>query len=678
MPQSELEPRSSVGILVVDDEEENRLALKTMLDAPGYRIVEASSGPEALRKLLDEEFAMLLVDVVLHGMSGFDLCAAVKTRERTAAIPILFLTGRANEVDQIYEGYHVGAVDYLTKPLIPEMVRAKVAVFAEMYRQRKRIERQAGLLVEAERKENELRLVELELANDRRYRSLAEAIPQIVWTAHPEGRVDYFNKRWFEYTGLTQQETGGSWEGALHPDDQPRCREAWTQALRSEEMFQAECRLREARGTYRWHLARAVPNRGATDRVVSWLGTFTDIEDQKRAEAVLTEFKGTLDAVLDAVFIFDPDDWRFLYVNHGASALLGYSREDLCRMRPIDVLVEYDEAAFRRLLAPLCDGSKVLITIETQIRRRDVRTVPVEVSLQLIRIDGGRVVSIARDVTDRKRAQVERELLYQQAVDAIRARDEFLSVASHELRTPIAALHMQIETILRAQRKHAEAPHGADPTRAKMEIVERQVGRLSRLINELMDVSRITAGRLRLELEDVDLSEIVRDVVGRHAEEAARAGSPVHLRARAPIHGRWDRSRLEQVVTNLLTNAVKFGAGRPIELSVEARGARARLTIKDHGIGIAPEEVERIFQRYEQAHPSRTYGGLGLGLYIVRQIVEAHGGTIRVVSQPGAGSTFTVDLPREPARARKEGDVTAQREGEQEAALAEDEIYPAS
>jgi PAS domain S-box-containing protein len=653
MPRSDLEAGVTVGILVVDDQPENRVAVRSMLTAADYRIVDASSGPEALRKLLEDEFAMLLIDVVLPGMNGFELAAAVKWRERTAALPILFLTGRANDVDQVYEGYHAGAVDYLTKPLMPEMVRAKVAVFAELYRQRKRIERQAALLLEAQRKESDLRVAELALAADHRYRTLAEAIPQIVWTASAEGSVDYFNQRWFEYTGLTLEETGRSWQAAVHTDDLRECRERWKRSLRSGEMFQAECRLREGRGTFRWHLARAVADRGsAPDQIVSWLGTFTDIEDQKRAEAVLTEFKGTLDAVLDAVLIFDPHDWRFFYVNHGASVLLGYPREDLLRMRPIDVLDEFDEPAFRELLAPLCDGTKVVITVDTLIRRRDVRSVPVEVTLQFIRIDGGRVVAIARDVTDRRRAQLERELLYRQAVDAIRARDEFLSVASHELKTPVAALHLQIETLLRGYRRNPE--QAAEHTRAKMALIERQVARLSRLIDELMDVSRITAGRLRLELEELDMSEVLRDVVSRHAEEATRAGSPLHLGTEASIHGRWDRIRLEQVVTNLLTNAVKFGAGRPIEITALAQESHVQLTITDHGIGIAPEEVERIFQRYEQAHGSRAYGGLGLGLYIVRQIVEAHGGTIRVESQPGAGSTFTVDLPREPAAALEE------------------------
>ena len=162
-----------VQILVVDDHPENRTALRAILSSRDYRIVEASSGAEALRRLLDEEFAVLLIDVVMPEMNGFELAAAIKERERTAAIPILFLTAQATDVDLVYRGYRVGAVDYLVKPLVPEMVRAKVAVFAELFRQRKRIEQQAALLLEAERNENEFRLIELQLASERRYRTLA-------------------------------------------------------------------------------------------------------------------------------------------------------------------------------------------------------------------------------------------------------------------------------------------------------------------------------------------------------------------------------------------------------------------------------------------------------------------------------------------------------------------------
>jgi signal transduction histidine kinase len=189
-----------------------------------------------------------------------------------------------------------------------------------------------------------------------------------------------------------------------------------------------------------------------------------------------------------------------------------------------------------------------------------------------------------------------------------------------------------------------------------VETAARQADRLARLITELMDVSRITAGRLHLELEEVDLVTLVRDVVGRLGEDAAKAGSPIELDERsATVTGRWDRLRIEQVVTNLLTNAFKFAAGKPIEVTVAEDGPLGRIVVADHGVGIAPEDSERIFRRYEQATPAQRHGGLGLGLYIVRQIVEAHGGTIRVESQPGVGSVFTVELPRQPASPRGEG-----------------------
>jgi PAS domain S-box-containing protein len=656
----------AVAILVVDDHAENRTALRAILAGPQYEIVEAGSGPEALRQLLEEEFAVLLVDVVMPGMNGFELAEAVKRRKRTASLPILFLTAQATELELVYKAYQAGAVDYLVKPLVPEMVRAKVSVFAELYRQRKRIERQGALLVEAERNESELRILELRLADERRYRALAEAVPHIVWTATPDGVVDYFNQRWFEYTGTTQREARGSWDRVVHPDDLAESQRAWRAALVSGDTVESEARLRSGRdGKYRWHLCRAVPERSPTGQILSWLGTFTDIEEQKRVQAVLAEFKGTLDAVLDAVFIFDPNDWRFLYVNQGASMLTGFSAEELARMHAVDFLSEHDESGFRELLAPLRDGSKAVINMETEIKRRNARTVPVEVSIQYIHIDGGRVVSIARDITERRRNQLERELLYKEAVDAIRTRDEFLSVASHELKTPLSALQMQIEMILRSRHKNMPSVLSPEQETHKLEKAGRQIERLTRLIAELMDVSRITAGRLRLEMEELDLSATVRDVVGRLSEETARAHCAVELQVDVPIVGRWDRIRLEQVITNLVTNACKFGAGHPIEIAVEQAGARARMSITDHGIGIAADDVERIFQRYEQAISSRAYGGLGLGLYIARQIIDAHGGTIRVESQVGAGSTFTIELPREPAPTRKEegGDVLHDDEG---------------
>jgi signal transduction histidine kinase len=338
-------------------------------------------------------------------------------------------------------------------------------------------------------------------------------------------------------------------------------------------------------------------------------------------------------------------------------------------MRTLDFAAEHDEGGLRELIAPLASGAKMTLTTETRFRRRDQRAVPVEVSLQLIHVDGGRVVAIARDITERARIRVERELLYRETVDALRARDEFLSIASHELRTPLSALQLQVEMLLHPMGPQTGEPIG-EPMRKKLQLAARQIDRLTRLINELLDVSRITSGRLRLEREQADLASIARDVIERFSDDAAKAHCTVTIDAREPVIGLWDRLRLEQVVTNLLTNAFKFGAGKPIELAVSRHGPHARLAITDHGIGVAPENIERIFHRFEQASPTRTYGGLGLGLYIVRGIVEAHGGIVRVASTPGVGSTFTIELPVQPEETH--GDESERRDPRP----AEAEVHP--
>jgi PAS domain S-box-containing protein len=495
----------------------------------------------------------------------------------------------------------------------------------------------------SERKEKELRLVELRLASERKCRDLADAVPHIIWTAHRDGRVDYFNKRWFEYTGISAARAP-SWLVAIDLDDRPRCEAAWARAVQSGNALEVECRLRRCDGVLRWHLCRAVPEHGTSRQVISWLGTLTDIEDQKRALAVLAEFKGTLDVVLDAVLIFEPEKWHFLYVNAGASALLGYSHEELSYLRPVDFMVEHDDAAFAALVARLNEASSPRVAIDTRCRRKDGREIPAEISFQLVRVDGGLIVAIAGDITGRKLAELEREHLYREALDAIHARDEFLSLASHELRTPLASLKLQFDSLVRYAGQHAQ---GLSPEIVpKLEAAGRQVNKLSELISQLMDVSRLRTGGLRLELGQVNLSAVASEVLNRFRADAVRAGCAVTLQADVPVYGRWDSLRIDQVVTNLLTNALKFGAGKPVHIDVWLDGARAHLAVHDQGIGIGPEDVERIFQRYERAEAARTYGGMGLGLYIARQIVDAHGGTVRVESQPGVGSTFTVDLPQ--------------------------------
>jgi signal transduction histidine kinase len=227
---------------------------------------------------------------------------------------------------------------------------------------------------------------------------------------------------------------------------------------------------------------------------------------------------------------------------------------------------------------------------------------------------------------------------------AVAARDEFLSVAAHELRTPLTSLRLYIQRLARLTRNRDHDLPGE--LRERVENADRQVARLSRLVENLLDVSRINSGRLELEIEDVDLAELVRETLTRMAEDAERGRCPVDLQAPGPAIGRWDRLRLEQVVENLLSNAFKYGAGAPVKIAVADQGGDVMLEVRDHGIGIAPEDHERLFRRFERAVSERHYGGFGLGLWIVRQIVAALGGTVAVDSKPGAGARFTVVLPK--------------------------------
>lgn len=229
--------------------------------------------------------------------------------------------------------------------------------------------------------------------------------------------------------------------------------------------------------------------------------------------------------------------------------------------------------------------------------------------------------------------------------DALGVRDEFLSIASHELRTPLTALALQVTGIERALR---ERPPPSELNRGELERATRavsQVGRLRRVVDQLLDVSRISSGRLHLELQSVDLPQLARQVVSNLSEAATRAGCTVDVAAPPTLTGTWDRFRLEQVLTNLLTNAFKYAAGTQVEVSVSAAPARAVLRVSDQGSGIAPEALERIFERFERVATEHQRKSLGVGLYIARRVVEAHSGSIRAESTLGVGSSFIVELP---------------------------------
>jgi signal transduction histidine kinase len=251
---------------------------------------------------------------------------------------------------------------------------------------------------------------------------------------------------------------------------------------------------------------------------------------------------------------------------------------------------------------------------------------------------------LATELADRAALAVDNALLYHASQEAVRLRDEFLAVASHELKTPLTPLNIRLQSLRRELDRHGTIKN-PERVREHVASLQRQCKRLGTLAESLLDVSRLEAGRLELDLEDVDLSAVVSEVVGRFAGQAERTGTVLDLRAEAPMVGRWDRVRLQQVVSSLLGNALKYGAGHPIHILVERTLTGARLSVRDEGIGISSEHLPRIFDRFERAVSAEHFGGLGLGLYLTRHLVEALGGTIRASSTPGHGATFEVELP---------------------------------
>lgn len=340
---------------------------------------------------------------------------------------------------------------------------------------------------------------------------------------------------------------------------------------------------------------------------------------------------------------------RFVLVNPRMCDILGYSAEEFRELTWKQLTYPEDLPHSLALLRMLEDPEAAAVSMQKRYVRKDGAVVWANLSLTAMRNAAGQAVcfiSVLQDITEQKRIEEERSRLYQEAQEAIRARDVFLAVASHELKTPLTSLQLCLQQGLRGLRSLESAPPVCARVLTQLGLAEQQARRLRTLMDELLDVSRLANRGVGLNLEQVDLAELARAVVAREEERAARAGSTLVLEARGPVEGRWDASRLEQVLLNLLSNAIKFGGGRPIEVKVEADAEQARLSVRDQGIGISPEAQSRIFDRFERAVPERHYGGLGLGLWLARQIVHAHGGALWVESAEGKGSTFHMRLPR--------------------------------
>jgi two-component system, LuxR family, sensor kinase FixL len=356
--------------------------------------------------------------------------------------------------------------------------------------------------------------------------------------------------------------------------------------------------------------------------------------------------RAIIEAAPDAMILTDRTG-RIVMVNPQASHLFGYPPAELVG-HSIEILIpvryrkqhpkhrtRYFEEPKTR---PMGAGGLELFGL-----RKDGSEFPAEISLSPLETEDGRVaITAIRDVSERRRAEQERARLIQ-AQEAVRQRDEFLSVAAHELRTPLTAMQLQLQGLQRLLERHGEEATRRFAQRA--EKVLRQGRRLDRLVGTLLDVSRVVAGRLQLETSRVDLAALVREVVEDLQMQAQEADCAISMSIPEELYLVCDRFRIEQVIVNLMTNAIKYGAGRPIEVCVKSERDLVIVSVTDQGIGIAPEDAERIFERFERAAPASHYGGMGLGLYISRHLIEAHGGRLSLRSDVGRGASFLVELP---------------------------------
>jgi PAS domain S-box-containing protein len=338
----------------------------------------------------------------------------------------------------------------------------------------------------------------------------------------------------------------------------------------------------------------------------------------------------------DILFVIDTDTGRIIDANAAAVVSYGHTRDELLALTIFQLRVAD--------IGPVADQMKQAssegILFETLHQRRDGSVFPVEVSSRGHTIGDRRVLlSVVRDISERRRLEAEREALISTTQHALALRDEFLVIASHELRAPVTTVSLQLQQLLRMIDRADSAPQlGAAAQTALGEIA-----RLSSLITMLLD-AQAAAGRIALALGPVDLSQLVHDIAARLRPRAAIAGSELTVDVPA-VSGHWDRIRLDQVFTNLLINALKYGCGKPISVRASlVDESSVRIDVQDQGIGIAREDTGRIFEMFERAVPP-AYGGLGLGLYIARQLVEAHGGSVAVESAIGEGSVFKVTLP---------------------------------
>lgn len=518
-----------IDILLVDDREDSLTALEAVLSDPRYNLVKAHSGYEALSLLSQYDFAVILLDVQMPDIDGFETAARIKKQESFRSIPIIFVTAINKDYEYIYKGYRHGAVDYVFKPFDDYILRSKVAIFVDLFLKSKLLEEQAIRIRESERHERYLRLAQLEVENLKRYQNLANSIPHAVWRAQPDGTMDYFNQVWSDYTGLNEEQSSGKgWQAAFKEDDLKTLLKTWIAAMQGNEVFQCECQIRNNKGDYSWHLIKAVPELDFNNSVIAWLGTCTDIQERKHAE------------------------------------------EQLIRAR-------------------------------------------------------------------------------QEAEAANTAKTHFLANMSHEIRTPLNSILGFTEIMMNG------VPDAAEQTRC-LTTIKKNGRLLLKVIDEILDLSKVEAGHLEVEQMDVNLSELLLELHTFLQVQAGEKKLTFEMICVTPIPERiqTDPARFRQILVNLIGNAIKFTDRGRIEVKMSwfphiqnPKSGVLHCEVKDSGIGIDMSRTHELFRPFVQGDGSTTrrFGGTGLGLALSLKLAKALGGNVYLKnSEKDKGSVFAIDI----------------------------------
>jgi signal transduction histidine kinase/DNA-binding response OmpR family regulator len=548
----------AVNILIVDDVPEKLLALSALLEGPGVHIVTAPTGREALRKLLTQEFAVILLDVQMPDMDGFETAALIRQRKQTAGTPIIFVTGYGDEMHQA-QGYSLGAVDFIQTPVLPDVLKTKVGVFVELFRMREQIKRQAEERVTLAR-EQALRAA----AEEATHRSEFLAAASTVLMA----------------------------------------------SLDLDETVRGLLRMVVPRLTDLAAVTLAAETGQPRRSVLGWSGTVGAVQTATADECTgaCDELRRLHDRVLTT----------------GEAELV----EGLDIATPFTGLPESAGRLCRALVLPLLARGRTLGALT--LAQGGCRAIT------------SAERALAEDLANRAAIALDNARLYRDIREADRRKDEFLAMLSHELRNPLAPIRSSVEIL---RRLGGEAPD----MRWARDVITRQLHHMTRLIDDLLDVSRITRGTIKLQPVPTDLSAVVARAIEtiRPMIEAREHHLGVRL-PDSPVPVVGDPTRLEQVAANLLNNAAKYTpTGGRIDVCLRTEKGEAILSFKDTGVGIPEEMLEQIFQPFTQVNRTldRSEGGLGIGLTLVKRLVEMQGGSVRSLSDgPGKGSEFIVRL----------------------------------